>query len=358
MDNINFSAENIETYFTEVFDSVFKMNETSLMKMIELKRSTAAIVLQNTMANNSTDDTDLNNIEGLDLYTKNIVRQLRTKGKMSITSGSQEDNVNSDVVIEEFKENIRSQIKQYRKFWGDETLNMITILDEYGNERYKIDKKRNRINYTMITVVNDAGYVGKYFDALSWWKANEKLYPELAVRACIVFGKPTHNGFQERVFSRGTYQDTKLKKRLKEENFEMSVLNAINNRKVQSFTEIIDLGLDNLLNDISDGDKEVVERQQIKEIQDFFDKAEFAEYDMKQPAMENIEAIENIEAVADDNDKEENSDGKQKSNNDDASIFSSFSEILCLDGDDDLSIAQLCEMMHLAENHNDSFELV
>ena len=92
------------------------------------------------MATNCSDDADLNNIEGLDVYTKNIVRQLRTKGKMSITSGSQEDNVNADVLIEEFKEKIRSQIKQYRKFWKSETLNMITILDEYGNERYKISK--------------------------------------------------------------------------------------------------------------------------------------------------------------------------------------------------------------------------
>ena len=59
----------------------------------------------------------------------------------------------------------------------------------------------------------------------------------------------------------------------------MSVLNAINNRKVQSFTEIMDFGLDNLLSEISEGDKEVVEQQQIKEIQDFFDKADFAEDD-------------------------------------------------------------------------------
>jgi NADH dehydrogenase/NADH:ubiquinone oxidoreductase subunit G len=45
-------------------------------------------------------------------------------------------------------------------------------------------------------------------------------------------GKPTHNGFQERVFSRGVYLDGKLKKRLKEENFEMSVLNSFNEQRV------------------------------------------------------------------------------------------------------------------------------
>ena len=80
------------------------------------------------------------------------------------------------------------------------------------------------------------------------------------------------------MFSGGTYQDTKLKKRLKEDNFEMSVLNAINNRKIQNLMEITDFGLSTLLSEISEGDKEVVQEQQIKEIQVFFDKADFTNY--------------------------------------------------------------------------------
>ena len=109
--------------------------------MIELKRSKSASEIQDTMATNCTDDTDLDNIEGLDVYTKNIVHQLRTKGKMSVNSGGlQKDNVNAEVIIEEFKEKIRCQLKQYRKFWSNDTLDMITIFDEFGNERYKIDK--------------------------------------------------------------------------------------------------------------------------------------------------------------------------------------------------------------------------
>ena len=144
-----------------------------------------------------------------------MAQKLRTRGKLSNTSGSKVDNVNADKLFEELKEKVKAQLISYREFWNNDQLNMVTILDEYGNERYKLDKKRNRINYTMITLVNDAAYVGKYFDVLGWWMANNHLYPELAVRACLVLGKPTHNGFQERVFSRGTYQDTKLKKRLK-----------------------------------------------------------------------------------------------------------------------------------------------
>ena len=75
---------------------------------------------------------------------------------------------------------------------------------------------------------------------LEWWKIKESLYPELAVGACIVLGKPTHNAFQERVFSRGTYTDTKLRKQLKEESFEMSVLNAVNSSTIESNSIMID----------------------------------------------------------------------------------------------------------------------
>jgi hypothetical protein len=225
---------------------------------------------------------------------------------------------------------------------------MVTILDEFGNERYKMDKKRNKINYNMITLVNDASYVGKYFDVMSWWMANSKLYPELAVRACIVLGKPTHNGFQERVFSRGTYQDTKLKKRLKEENFEMSVLNAINNRKVQNLKGIMDLGLESLLNEISDAEKEVVQEQQVREIQDFFEKGDITEEEDGKPK------ADDGKQKADDNSGEtlQNSD-----DNDSDSVYSSCSEIFCMDADDDLSIAQMCQMMHLPDDESNSFEL-
>jgi hAT family C-terminal dimerisation region len=189
----------------------------------------------------------------------------------------------------------------------------------------------------MITLVNCAAYVGKYFDVLGWWMANNKLYPELAVRACLVLGKPTHNGFQERVFSRGTYQDTKLKKRLKEENFEMSVLNAINNRKVQNLQGMMDFGLESLLNEISDADKEMVQEQQAQEIHDFFQRGEDTEEEDGKPKADEI---------SDDNDTD--------------SVFSAFCENICLDGDDDdLSIAQMCQNLHLAvDDDASSFEFL
>jgi hypothetical protein len=75
---------------------------------------------------------------------------------------------------------------------------------------------------------------------LQWWKViGRNKFGELGIAASIYLGKPTHNAFQERVFSRGTYTDTKLKKRLKEENFEMSVLNAFNGKRIDDIKELL-----------------------------------------------------------------------------------------------------------------------
>jgi hypothetical protein len=64
-------------------------------------------------------------------------------------------------------------------------------------------------------------------------------FKQLSVSANVFLGKPTHNGFQERVFSRGVYLDGKLKKRLKEDNFEMSVLNSFSNSRVTEIENIL-----------------------------------------------------------------------------------------------------------------------
>ena len=82
-------------------------------------------------------------------------------------------------------------------------------------------------------------YISKFFDSVKWWQQHENIYPELAAAASILLGKPTHNAFQERVFSRGTYSDTKLRKRLKEEHFEMSVLNAVNGKQIDEVFELM-----------------------------------------------------------------------------------------------------------------------
>jgi hypothetical protein len=114
---------------------------------------------------------------------------------------------------------------------------MTNYLAENGNQLYKFMLGKNNIDHVRIKKW-DVLYISKFYDAVKWWQENEKSYPEIALAATIILGKPTHNGFQERVFSRGTYSDTKLRKRLKEEHFEMSVLNAVNGKQID---EVYDL---------------------------------------------------------------------------------------------------------------------
>jgi hypothetical protein len=49
-----------------------------------------------------------------------------------------------------------------------------------------------------------------------------------SICALIVLAKPIHNGFQERVFSRGTFTDDQLQRNMKESTFECAILEAIN----------------------------------------------------------------------------------------------------------------------------------
>jgi hypothetical protein len=72
---------------------------------------------------------------------------------------------------------------------------------------------------------------------LSFWKDMCDKYEELGV-AALVLGKPTHNAFKERVFIRGTYTNTKLKKCIQQDTFEMSVLNAVNNKVVDDIDSV------------------------------------------------------------------------------------------------------------------------
>ncbi|MCU0338120.1 MAG: hypothetical protein MUF12_09730, partial [Sediminibacterium sp.] len=141
--------------------------------------------------------------------------------------------VDNPISIEEkclqLKTKISQQVDNYI-FYCSQKMNVQEDLDAkfgYGNQKYKSDSFNGKVQRELIgDDIKDAYYTYKYFDILEWWKNfGYKQWPELATAAAILIGKPTHNGFQERVFSRGTYKDCKLKQRLNEHSFEMSVLN-------------------------------------------------------------------------------------------------------------------------------------
>ena len=121
-------------------------------------------------------------------------------------------------------------------------------------------------------------------------------FPKVAVAASIVLGKPYHNGFQERVFSTGTWSDGKLKQRMTSDNLELSVLDKVNSdRCAKLLASIVELK---------------IEKDEISKnfIEDFFSKATadtgkdvLTQEDITQ---ETIEAIETVELNLDDSEAE------------------------------------------------------
>jgi hypothetical protein len=108
----------------------------------------------------------------------------------------------------EFRNTISRQVEEY-VYYCQHAMDVANDLKEcYGNDCYQ--KEKATIVFQRITYFKDAYYAFKFFDLYKWWHVfGKKRWPEMATAASIMLGKPTHNGFQERVFSRGTYTDTK-----------------------------------------------------------------------------------------------------------------------------------------------------
>jgi hypothetical protein len=122
------------------------------------------------------------------------------------------------------KSNIESEVESYVQYCLQ--LNLLEEIKDNPTDECKkympsTSKGDKRIELKLTTY-------HKYFDVLLWWKKKQDKFAYMGKVVPIIMGKPTHNGFQERVFSRGTYKDDALRTRIKESNFEMSVLNSLN----------------------------------------------------------------------------------------------------------------------------------
>lgn len=130
------------------------------------------------------------------------------------------------------REKVQSDVQCYIKYCT--SLNISELLDLYGTEEYYVAKKNKDKILNCVLTNEDPLLASKYFNLLKWWKSfGSNEFQKLGTAAAIVLGKPTHNAFQERVFSRGTYQDSKLKKRIGENEFEMAILNALNFKSLE-----------------------------------------------------------------------------------------------------------------------------
>lgn len=87
--------------------------------------------------------------------------------------------------------------------------------------------KEEELDKTKVDGLN-VYYICKHMDVMKWWReVGSSRFPHLSLAALILLGKPFHNGFQERVFSRGTYFDGKLRKTLRQDKFELQVLDSL-----------------------------------------------------------------------------------------------------------------------------------
>lgn len=256
--------------------------------------------------------------EDIDEHTMLLYRQLQQE---EVIMEIQSESANYESAKIKLKDRIVNMIKEYRQ--ECQSMNMVQWLDENGNDNYQAEKINNSsVLYTKIGTFTDAGYTSRFFDVLKWWKlVGDIKYKELGVAAAIFLGKPTHNGFQERVFSRGTYSDTKLKKRLKERNFEMSVLNSCNGKKIDEIKKC--LKQDSLEWGFDKNNMCVPNIDQANEIRKFF-----ANY--KEEINIESESEDVVEATKEDNDDESISIASihENTNDDEDNEESSLDEFL------------------------------
>ena len=153
---------------------------------------------------------------------------------------------------------------------ASKTLNIMNTLEIAGNDAYEKAKKSKSIDKNRLED-KDILYAKDFFDVLKWWLVvGANTYPYLSVAAYIILGKPSHNGFQERVFSSGTFKDSKLSKRTGEDNFEMKVPELVNHDGILTNDMYSKLLNEGMKPDDEQGIQSALEEQK-KKLETFFE---------------------------------------------------------------------------------------
>jgi hypothetical protein len=145
--------------------------------------------------------------------------------KASATVPEPTQAVTLEMVVEDLRKKVEEEMLSYVTFCKN--IDWKEMCVKYGTEKHKkllreqpSEAERCGVNPRLTRTL---------FDVIGWWRNHGlKLFPRLAVGAFIVLAKVAHNGFQERVFSIGTFLDTKQQKRREERHYEMDVLQRIN----------------------------------------------------------------------------------------------------------------------------------
>jgi hypothetical protein len=114
-------------------------------------------------------------------------------------------------------------------------IDYVDLIRQFPSDKYN----EKTFNQDQVTLVKDPIYTARMFDVFAWWRVlGRNRFKFLEVCALIVLGKPIHNGFQERVFSRGTFTDDQLRRKMKESTFECAILEGINCDVVDKYMSI------------------------------------------------------------------------------------------------------------------------
>jgi hypothetical protein len=155
-------------------------------------------------------------------------------------------------MMEDCKKSIEHEFISYIEYC--KKINWKETLDKHGTEKYQKLLSDKALNEQKMNI--NPRYIRSLFDVIGWWRdTGYKLFPRLAVAALIVLAKATHNGFQERVFSIGTFLDSKQQKRREQRHYEMDVLQRINSGLMQEEEYWVEIQA----TDHNQNDKEILE---------------------------------------------------------------------------------------------------
>lgn len=134
-------------------------------------------------------------------------------------------NITGDVMNEKdrFLLKMKEEVDNY--FAAVDQINWEEMVKKYPSKVYE----KSNVNWTKFHKdMPDAIYICNQIDILKWWNdVGNILHPRIGLVASIIFGIPPSNGFQERIFSKASWFDGKLKQRLDSTKFELSLLDSL-----------------------------------------------------------------------------------------------------------------------------------
>jgi hypothetical protein len=235
MDNTNFNEDMLDKIETAMVDYLYDLHKGIIWEAGGLDDDDSSDHNGEPQVKrhkgNHWDEEEMNDVpDEKDALMKSLYEEIRAD-----TNKEKKSQSNYETIVEnrrvKLSQSLKLQVSSYIRYCKE--MDIMLVLEEYGNDDYRTNGRKKAIDIRKLSYYKDALYTNQYFDILLWWNVyGRNNYPLLMPGASIILGKPTHNAFQERVFSRGTYADSNLKKSMKENNFEMAVLNSLNCQKM------------------------------------------------------------------------------------------------------------------------------